>query len=567
MNMRFSRCLAAMVLLCLLLIPAVDGRAAKHALLIGVGDYPYLPPSKSLEGPPHDVETLAGLLRTGQGFPADHIVSLVDEQATRKAILSAMERLTDRVETGDLVLIYFSGHGTSSHEYKPWGFDAYTGALLPYDFKMSENVEEMIGGLIVGRRDIRPILERLDRKSPRVLAIFDACYSGFTIRSSRKPTARPKYVKLPLKDLMDEAPGKHGEDTAEKPEYPYRNVVYVSASSSEEQAWDITRRSIRSGQPTFDDKPHGALTDALLRGMSGKADTNGDNGVSWNELYHYAKGTVAKSFAQTPQLLHAEENAEILDAPLFRGIRRQEKSEPSEASAANAGPLRIRLERVPGRVKDAVAAVPGLAVVEDGPFDMLATPGAFTKRAVQRMVNIYLANGALLDRVPPRAVADRLRRHTGARRLIGHAYPDSDFNVFVELTEPKGVLLEDDPVGFVVRSEADAHILLVNIDSTGGVNILYPYLAEEVAPIRAGSPLRLPELGYVTPPNFGLEHIKAFAFKQKPAGIEAFMGESFTCECPMFEKLMTLIDVNSGEAAQNTLTIKTAPRSDRVSAE
>lgn len=568
-NIRFRLCRAAVALLCLVLMSAVDGHAAaKHALLIGVGDYPYLPPNKSLEGPAHDVETLAELLRTVQGFPADHIVTLVDEQATRKAVLSAMDRLVDRVGAGDLALIYFSGHGTSSHEYKPWGFDAYTGALLPYDFKMTQNVDEMIGKLIVGRRDIRPILERLDKKSPRVLAIFDACYSGFTIRSSRKPTAKPRYVKLPLKDLMEnKEQGGRNEEAAGKPDYPYRNIVYVSAASSEEQAWDITRRSIQSGQPTFDHKPHGALTDAVLRGLSGKADTNGDNGVSWNELFHYAKSTVSRSFSQTPQLLHAEDNTDLLDAPLFRGIRRQNKSAPTEPAATGSGPLRVRLERVPARVKSAVAAVPGMAVVEDGPFDILVTPGAFTKRAVQRMVNIYMANGALLDRVPPRAVAERLSRQTGAQRLIGFSYPDSDFNVFVELMDNKGVLMEDDPVGFVIRSEADAHILLVNIDSTGGINILYPYLEEELAPVRAGTPLRLPELGYVTPPNFGLEYIKVFAFRKQPPGIEAFMGESFTSECPKFEKLMTLIAGGIGGAAQNTLSIKTAARSDMVLAE
>ncbi len=562
------RCAAAM-LLCLLLIPAISAQAAKHALLIGVGDYPYLPPGKSLEGPPHDVAALSELLRTIHGFPADHIVSLVDEQATRTAVLAELERLVDRVESGDLVMIYFSGHGTSCNEYGAWTFDSRTGALLPYDFKMSEDVEKMMDHLIIGRRDIRPVLKRLDNKSPRVLAVFDACYSGYTIRSTRKSAARSRFVSIPsLKSLAgDQKPDKSGADAAKEPEYPYRHVVYMSAASSEEQAWDITRGLIWGGHKTFDGKPHGAMTDALLRGVSGDADTNGDGDVTWNELYHFTKSAVTEGFAQTPQLLCAKGSAALLDGPLFRTeTNRQAKSIQRAPPSTDKG-LKVRLEGMRPIIRKAVAEMAGVTVVDDGPYDLLITPRKMKKRAVARLVNFYLPNGSLLDRVPLRSVVDRIRRHTGAGRLIAHTYPESDFNVFLELIDPKGVLVEDDPVGFVVRSEARAHILLIDIDSTGGINVLYPYMPEELKPVQTGQTLRLPELGYVTPPHFGVEHLKVFAFKEKPPGLENFMGESFPPDSPLFEQLMELIDVGKGQAAQAVLPVRTAARSDVVKTE
>ncbi len=563
--MGFKPLRAAALLLCLLMVSAADGRAARHALLVGVGAYPHLAASKQLEGPSHDVAALAALLKERHGFPSSHILSLVDGEATRAAVLRELERLVERVERDDLVVIYFSGHGTSSHEFEAWGFSAYTGALLPYDFKMDrENVEKMKEGLIVGRRDIRPLLERLDRKSPRVLAVFDACYSGYTIRSCRKTAARSRYVALPLKDLIGgEKPGKHGEETAEKPDYPYRNVVYVSASSSEEQAWDITRGLIWNGKKTFDNRPHGAMTDALLHGLDGAADTNGDEEMTVNELYHFIKSTVSRGFAQTPQLLHAENRADMLDDPIFRLSR---EKEIQAMPAAVSGPLRVRMERIPRRVRSAVERLPGVRVVEEGAYDILVTPRKLVKRDIRRFINLYLANGRLLDQVPIRSVVQRLKRHTRIERLIAHTYPEATFNVFLELIGARGVLLEDDPVGFTIRTEADAHLLLINIDPTGGINILYPFMEEDLRPVRAGSPLELPELGYVSPPNFGIEHIKVFAFKERPPGLARFMGESFPPDSPLFDDLMALIDTRSG-AAQATLAVQTAPRSEVVLAD
>ncbi|MFZ1710735.1 MAG: hypothetical protein WAW20_19310, partial [Anaerolineae bacterium] len=58
---------------------------AKRALLIGIGRYAHLPPERQLHGPPADVAALADLLTNAHAF--DHITTLVDEQATRKAIL------------------------------------------------------------------------------------------------------------------------------------------------------------------------------------------------------------------------------------------------------------------------------------------------------------------------------------------------------------------------------------------------------------------------------------------------------------------------------------------------
>lgn len=558
-NFRISA-LTALLLLCLVLIPAAWGMAAKRALLVGVGEYPHLHSSKQLEGPAHDVAALADLLKTNHGFPAGNIVSLVDGQATKSNVLSALENLVKQTNHGDLVLIYFSGHGTSTSEYGAWEFDASTGALLPYNFKMDKDVKKMMDSLIIGRRDLRPILEKLDQKGPQVLAVFDACYSGFTIRSSRKSKAKSRHVPLHLKSL----PASRGQGF-EPPEYPYQNIVYMSAASSDEQAWDITQGLIWDGKKTFDNKPHGALTDSLLHAAAGDADTNGDGDVTCNELYHFTKTRVTKEFSQTPQLLHAKAALNLLDAPIFDSPKKKRKFEV--AAKKNKGPIRVKLESLRPGLEKKIAEMGNVSVVSDGDWDLLITPRKIKKRGIRRLVNFYLPSGALLDQVELKDVVARIQRQIGTNPLIDHAYSEVNFNVFLELIDPKGVLVEDDPVGFIIRSEADAYILLINIESTGAINVLYPYMPEELSPVQAGQTLRLPELGYVSPPNFGVEHVKVFAFKEKPNGVEDLMGESFNPGSPLFDKLMKIIDAPAGRAAQAVLQVKTAPRSDLVMAD
>lgn len=82
------------------------------ALLVGVGAF------RSAAIPPlsfcrDDVEAMRELLVSRTAFRPDHVVTLLDEQATRQGILHELGRLADRgrVSEEDAVLVYFSGHG------------------------------------------------------------------------------------------------------------------------------------------------------------------------------------------------------------------------------------------------------------------------------------------------------------------------------------------------------------------------------------------------------------------------------------------------------------------------
>ena len=184
-----NRCIALWVILLWLAVNiSLPAWAENHALLIGIGKYR----QRTLEGPPYDVAALYRVLSTQYNFQKINIQTLVNEEATKSAILSEIQRLTHRTRPGDRVFIYFSGHGTSRRdEVLALPLPHTTGALVPADFDADPDqpVEKQLSQLIIGKRDLRPTLELLDRDR-QVLMVFDTCFSGNTVRGigNRKPT-------------------------------------------------------------------------------------------------------------------------------------------------------------------------------------------------------------------------------------------------------------------------------------------------------------------------------------------------------------------------------------------
>ena len=82
-----------------------------YALLIGVGAD--LPVTAS------DAESLHDILAHPElgGYPPDNIELLIQEKATRNNILSAFDRLIEKVDDESSVLLFYSGHGGY---YQPW---------------------------------------------------------------------------------------------------------------------------------------------------------------------------------------------------------------------------------------------------------------------------------------------------------------------------------------------------------------------------------------------------------------------------------------------------------------
>lgn len=170
-----------------------------------------------------------------QGVPAPQIVYLRDTQATAERIQSALARHLSRAGKGDLLFLYYTGHG-----YKMDDDEAY---LASYDAG-----DEDVPGWPVA--SIPASIERYFKGS-RAFLTLDNCYSGALAEAVR---------------------GRAGGHTS-----------YAVLTSS-------TADKLSTAEWTF--------TEALLAALRGKAyeDTNGDGQITFEELAGQVKEDM--SFAE-----------------------------------------------------------------------------------------------------------------------------------------------------------------------------------------------------------------------------------------------------------------------------
>ncbi len=550
--------------------------AENHALLIGIGNYK----QRTLEGPAYDVAALTRALIEHYDFMRKNVRTLVNQEAGKFRILSEMQRLVQISRPGDRVFIYFSGHGTSRRdELLSLPLPHASGALVPADFKWNSNqsIETQVSQLIVGKRDLRPILAQLDQDR-QVLVVFDTCFSGNTVRGIGEPKSAglDRYISLDSKSVFSEEHhiGSFAENLKPDEPYPYQNTFYISASTENETAKDI-RSDLLYLYPTIDGNPHGVLTDSLLRVLGGQTpvDTNNDGRWSQIEVYKAVRSEVQRRFRQTPQALPKEgANAvQLYDRSFFVRSAGSLPSADEMPSGSKSG-LNIRVADDLSNLRALVSKIEGVRIVEKDPDLIL----------VKEKSDIVLAlpNRHLLCRFTSfesQRVLDRIRRHLSIQPLIDLSYPKQQFNVSLELIGPyqKSIIREDERFGFEIHTEKAVHVLLIDIDPAGAVHVLYPFDNTELQPIAPGVRKILTGKCRAFWP-FGTETLKLFAFLNRPDELETLMGrQDLYPGSPGFETLEKMVGIRrrtftdasvGNDAAQAVLQITTyaAGRSDEM---
>lgn len=139
----------------------------KWALVIGISKYAN--PAINLKYPSKDAKDIYNYLVNSAHFAPDHVRLLVDDQATREHILSAIgdKWLPHAAGPDDLVVIYFSSHGSPA-DIDVGGINY----LVAYD----TDVNSLYATGIPIQDLTRTIKARVH--ADRVVIILDACHSG-----------------------------------------------------------------------------------------------------------------------------------------------------------------------------------------------------------------------------------------------------------------------------------------------------------------------------------------------------------------------------------------------------
>lgn len=245
-------CVPALVLA--ICAPTFMHAAAKRALLIGINDYsasrlgvPRVPPApdrdwRDLRGAVRDAEAMREMLVALYGFEERDIVTLTDQDATRAAILQALEQhLVKSASKGDVLLFYFAGHGAQVRNSRSDEADRLDETIVPADSRL--------GVRDIRDKELRAWFASIVECGARLTIVLDNCYSGSGARGL--PTgAQPRAVKLDPRDLADA--------TKYPPPPEDRGALVLSATHDTGQAWE-TR--------DLDGQLHGAFSWALLRAM------------------------------------------------------------------------------------------------------------------------------------------------------------------------------------------------------------------------------------------------------------------------------------------------------------
>lgn len=207
------------------------------AVIVGIASYSHMPMLRYTDD---DAYRIYAFLKAPEGgaVPDEQIRLLIDESATREAILKAMQDIFYKAGPNDLVLMYFSGHGLP-------------GTFLPIDFDGLRNQ--------IRHEEVNMIL----RRSPAKLKLFiaDACHSGSMVaeRDGKVPLLQNYYSTL--------AKAQAG-------------TALIMSSKSEETSLEAS--GLRQGVFSY----------FLIRGLKGEGDVNSDGIVTVQELFDFVFANV-----------------------------------------------------------------------------------------------------------------------------------------------------------------------------------------------------------------------------------------------------------------------------------
>lgn len=173
-----------------------------------------------LEGPHHDVAAMKAALAT-YGFAAAHITTLT-AGATRQAIVEAYEQLIAQTATGDVVVVYYSGHGGFAHN----ALNQRVQYIIPTDWDES-------GRTFVGITDaeLSELLAQLTDRTRNAITVFDCCHSAMISRGMA-----PRVVP----GVWTRALARHVETHTPERRYPAGNpyAVRLVATEADREAFE-----------------------------------------------------------------------------------------------------------------------------------------------------------------------------------------------------------------------------------------------------------------------------------------------------------------------------------------
>lgn len=290
-----------------------QAEARTRALVVGASGYPNLAEKLRLTGPKNDTREFANTLaRLGVAAGdvtvlADGVENLTDGislkgPATKAAILHALDELADTSAAGDLVVFYFSGHGTQQPDRDGDEEGSFDEVFLPYDAGRwgDDGIENALVDDELNAR-IRRILD----KGADFFGVIDACHSATGFRDVESDDVRAREVDPADLGVPQTAPApKRFAFAAESKSGSKGRATFFYAAQESEVALE---RTPKNGEAK---ESFGVFTYNLLKRL------NETPGLTYRTLHQAVVDDIKRGnlmSSQTPEL-----EGELLDEPVLR---------------------------------------------------------------------------------------------------------------------------------------------------------------------------------------------------------------------------------------------------------
>ena len=316
-----------------------------YGLVVGIDDY--IGTVNDLSGAVNDAEGIAASL---QAVHADKIIKLINGAATKSTIQHAWYDLVHTAEPGDTIVFSYAGHG--GQEPEPPGWQEPNGKsdnflLANYEPSGQGSIERIVDW------EMYQWLKAADDKGVQVVLVADSCHSGTMFRSVGSATIRYRKGKFADPDLASDLLELPPPELATQQEADFKHVTFIAA----------TQDNMLTPELEIEGKPHGALSWAFAKAVSGAADTDHDGHLSQQELLGYLVPTVqtAAENQQIPNIVPLRPDVK----PIMRAFVPSNGAAPAkEAVAAATGDDVVHL-LVRGGVPAGLPEVAGIALTED----------------------------------------------------------------------------------------------------------------------------------------------------------------------------------------------------------
>ena len=215
----------------------------KYAVVVGCADYQRS--DLDLRYSDDDAYRFYAYLKSCEGgaLPDENIAVLVDEAATKSNIINTMNTVFSRASADDMLIFFYTGHGSE-------------GAFCPTDITDDYNS-------FLLHSEVKAIFKKYPAKYKICMA--DACFSGGIYQGTPSPAS------------ASTAPSE-------------TSVIIMMSSAPDETSQENPKMR------------QGAFAYYLIKGLKGSADRNQDNTITLEELFPYVKANVMNftSNQQTP---------------------------------------------------------------------------------------------------------------------------------------------------------------------------------------------------------------------------------------------------------------------------